>query len=283
MRNKIVVGTFTTLFLILVGMAFYTFMSNALVASEYMKVQEKNANLSKIEQKKQEEISVISEENKKMGEEIKKNLDKYKIVYLTFDDGPTLKNTPKILEILKKNNVKATFFVIGQNPDMYKMILDSGNAIALHTYSHDYKKVYASEEAFFKDLYKIRDIVKEKTGVDSKVTRFPGGSSNKEVSSKIMKSIMLRLKNEGYVYQDWNCDSTDALQNGRPVPLIVENATVKCPYNHVNLLMHDSVAKVTTVQALQTIIDYYKSRGYMFQTLETYSPKFQHKKLENMK
>ena len=104
-----------------------------------------------------------------------------KVVYLTFDDGPTPNNTPRILEILKRNNIKATFFVIGQNPDMYKQIVNEGHAIAIHTYSHEYKQVYASVDAFFADLYKLRDLIKEKTGVDPKVTRFPGGSNTTKV------------------------------------------------------------------------------------------------------
>ena len=237
------------------------------------------------EQKKTnvESMGILEKENEVLRTELAEELANKKVVYLTFDDGPTPQNTEKILEILRKNNIKATFFVIGHNSDMYKKIVDEGHAIALHTYSHNYKEVYASEEAFFKDLYKISDLVKDNTGVVSKVTRFPGGSLNAGVPSAIMKKIMIRLRDEGYVYQDWNCDSTDASQNGRPVPLIIENATVKCPYKHVNLLMHDSVLKVTTVQALQQIIDYYKSRGYLFETLETYSPKFQHKKLEDIK
>ena len=283
MKNKIIISILSLFLLGLVGMSYYVLTSNALLASEYINLEKENTEILNIEKQKLEEKEKLVKENAQINEDLKKEFDNLKVVYLTFDDGPTPHHTPKILEILKKNNVKATFYVIGQNPHMYKTILDSGNTIALHTYSHNYKEIYASEEAFFKDLYKISDLVKENTGVVSKVTRFPGGSLNAGVPSAIMKKIMIRLRDEGYVYQDWNCDSTDASQNGRPVPLIIENATVKCPYKHVNLLMHDSVLKVTTVQALQQIIDYYKSRGYLFETLETYSPKFQHKKLEDIK
>lgn len=278
MRNKVLIWSGISFFVLLVGMAYYVFMANAIVTSEYMKLQEKNVAISNIEKQKENEKNVLTEENKKMSEEMQLNFSKYKVVYLTFDDGPTPINTPKILEILKKNNVKGTFFVIGQNPDMYKTITDSGNLVALHTYSHEYKQIYKSEDTFFKDLYKIRDLVKEKTGIDSKITRFPGGSLNRMVPNDVMSKIIARLKKEGFVYQDWNCDSTDALQNGRPVPLIIENATTKCPYSHVEILMHDSALKVTTVEALQQIITYYKSRGYSFETLKSYSPKYQHRK-----
>lgn len=199
-----------------------------------------------------------------------------KVVYLTFDDGPTPNNTPRILEILKKNNIKATFFVIGQNPDLYKRIVDEGHAIAIHTYSHEYKQVYASEDAFFQDLYKLRDLIIEKTGVNPKVTRFPGGSSTTRVSKPIKQAIINRLTKEGYVYQDWNCDSTDASGNKVPVEKLVKNGV--CNVREVNLLMHDAYAKTTTVEALQQIIDAYRAKGYIFETLTVDSPKFQHVK-----
>lgn len=203
-----------------------------------------------------------------------------KVVYLTFDDGPTPNNTPRILEILKKNNIKATFFVIGQNPDMYKQIVDQGHAIAIHTYSHEYKQVYASEDAFFQDLYKLRDLIIEKTGVNPKVTRFPGGSSTTRVSKPIKQAIINRLTKEGYVYQDWNCDSTDASGNKVPVEKLVKNGV--CNVREVNLLMHDAYAKTTTVEALQQIIDAYKAKGYIFEVLTVDSPKFQHVKQPDM-
>lgn len=204
-----------------------------------------------------------------------------KVVYLTFDDGPTPNNTPRILDILKKNNIKGTFFVIGQNPDMYKRIVDEGHAIAIHTYSHIYKEVYASEDAFFKDLYKLRDLIIEKTGVNPKVTRFPGGSSTTRAPKAIKQAIIKRLTKEGYVYQDWNCDSTDASGNKVPVEKLVRSSF--CNVREVNLLMHDSYAKTTTVEALQQIIDTYKSKGYIFEVLTVDSPKFQHiKQPENI-
>ena len=198
-----------------------------------------------------------------------------KVVYLTFDDGPT-HNTSEILKILRNNNVKATFFVIGQNADMYKQIVDEGHAIAIHTYTHNYNEVYSSTENFFKDLYRLRDAIKEKTGVDPKVTRFPGGSSTTRASKALKADIIKRLTKEGYVYQDWNCDSTDASGNRVPVETLVRKST--CDVREVNLLMHDSYAKGTTVQALQQIIDNYKSKGYLFETLTVDSPRFQHVK-----
>lgn len=194
-----------------------------------------------------------------------------KVVYLTFDDGPS-ENTGKILDILKKYNARGTFFVTGNNKkynDSLKRIVDEGSAVALHTYTHDYAKVYASEEAYFEDLQKISDMVKDVTGVESKVIRFPGGSSN-TVSKKYCPGLMTELtkavQEKGYQYFDWNCDSTDASGNHVPVDTLVANAT-SASAQHINILMHDTAAKDTTVKALPKIIEHYKKQGYSFEAL----------------
>lgn len=194
-----------------------------------------------------------------------------KVVYLTFDDGPS-KNTGKILDILKKYNAKATFFVTGNNQehdDLMKRAHDEGHSIGLHTYTHDYKKVYASKDAYFDDLQKISDLVEKVTGEKSHVIRFPGGSSN-TVSAKYTKGLMTELTKEvrekGYQYFDWNCDSTDASGNNVPVEQLVSNATSSSA-DYVNILMHDTDAKDTTVEALPQIIEHYKSEGYVFNGL----------------
>lgn len=234
--------------------------------------------ISKLTKEKAEKEIKLQEITEK-DSQLKKDFNKLraekgiKVVHLTFDDGPT-HNTTEILKILKKNNVKATFFVIGQNTDMYKQIVDEGHGIAIHTYTHNYKEVYSSVDGFFNDLYRLQNIIKEKTGVEAKVTRFPGGSSTTRASRALKIEIINRLTKEGFVYQDWNCDSTDASGNRVPVETLVRKST--CDVREVNLLMHDSATKGTTVQALQRIIDNYKSKGYLFEVLTVDSPKFQH-------
>lgn len=203
---------------------------------------------------------------------VKENPDyEKKIVYLTFDDGPS-ENTSEILDVLKKYNAKGTFFVTGNNQehdDLIKRAYDEGHAIGLHTYTHDYAKVYASEKAYFADLKKVSDLVEKLTGEKSYLIRFPGGSSN-TVSAKYVKGLMTTLTKEveekGYEYFDWNCDSTDATGNNVAVSTLVANAT-SCSANHVTILMHDTDAKDTTVQALPKIIEYYRSQGYAFEGL----------------
>ncbi|HIX62915.1 MAG TPA: polysaccharide deacetylase family protein, partial [Candidatus Mediterraneibacter colneyensis] len=204
-----------------------------------------------------------------------------KIVYLTFDDGPS-DNTEKVLDILKEYNVKGTFFVTGNNQKkngVLKRIIQEGSAIGLHTYTHDYAKVYASEDAYFSDLQKMSDMVKEVTGTESHIIRFPGGSSN-VVSAKYTPGLMTvltkKVQEKGYQYFDWNCDSTDASGNNVPVETLIKNAT-SSNAKHINILMHDTDAKDTTVEALPKIIEYYRDKGYAFEPLTTDSPAVHHK------
>ncbi len=202
-----------------------------------------------------------------------------KTVYLTFDDGPS-SYTPQILDTLDKYGVKATFFVKngGKYNYLMKDIVNRGNAIGLHTYSHDYKKIYSSDTAYFNDLNKISDLVYEQTGVRSKIIRFPGGTSN-TVSKEHSKGIMTRLSKsvteQGYVYFDWNCDNGDAA-GANTVQKQLNNCS-KYPKSAstVVVLMHDT--KSTTRDALPKIIEYYKSCGFQFGVLTTSSPRIQHR------
>lgn len=194
-----------------------------------------------------------------------------KIVYLTFDDGPSA-NTQKILEILERYNAKATFFVTGTNQNynyLIKEAHDKGHTIGLHTYCHDYKTVYSSVDAYFDDLTKVGNMVKDLIGYTPKYIRFPGGSSN-TVSRKYVPGIMTTLSkeviNRGYQYYDWNGDSTDASGNNVPVNKLIANAT-SSKSNNINILFHDTSAKSTTVQALPAIIENYLARGYRFEAI----------------
>ena len=190
------------------------------------------------------------------------------IVYLTFDDGPS-ENTLKILDILQESGVTATFFVKGTSKIQYvKNIADAGHAVGLHTDTHDYKEVYASDEAYFDDLTRVGNKVKDVLGYVPSIIRFPGGSSN-TTSAKYCEGIMTRLVDavqaEGYSYFDWNCDSGDASGNNIPVSTLLENVKKQTgSQQRVVLLMHDTEAKGTTVEALPQIIQFYKDKGYHF-------------------
>lgn len=201
-----------------------------------------------------------------------------KVVYLTFDDGPS-ENTQKIMDILARYNVKATFFVTGRNQKYNYLIKDAykaGHTIALHTYSHDYQTVYASVDNYFDDLNKVGQMVKKEIGFVPHYIRFPGGSSN-TISRKYCQGIMSTLTKEvvekGYQYYDWNADSTDASGNHVAVDKLIRNGTL-CHDNNVMILCHDAQAKDTTVQALPSIIEHYQSLGYSFKGIDdkTYTP-----------
>lgn len=200
-----------------------------------------------------------------------------KTIYLTFDDGPSPR-TPEVLKILKDNGVKATFFVTARskNSSHYmKDIVADGHTIALHTYTHDYAKVYSSESAYFADLQQISDLVYSETGVRTNLIRFPGGSSN-TVSRKYNSGIMTRLTQQvvdkGYVYFDWNVTSGDADKGGSSAQTIINNCRKVPNSNAVIVLMHDSVEKRTTVEALPEVIAYYKAAGCKFAALTESTP-----------
>lgn len=184
------------------------------------------------------------------------------LVYLTFDDGPS-KYTNEILDILEEHDAKATFFVLAKEgfDDEYNRIIDDGHTLAMHSYTHKYSVIYASMENYREDIYSLSDFLTEKTGVKPKFYRFPGGSSN--TISKIGIQDMLHfLGEEGIVHFDWNVSSEDA------VPRMLEASTiVKNVVNGIGdkkesvVLMHDSAAKRSTVEALPIIIETLQMKG----------------------
>lgn len=204
--------------------------------------------------------------------------DNEKVVYLTFDDGPS-KNTQKVLDILDEYNAKATFFITGQQPEylsMIKMAYDAGHTIGLHSYIHDYEKVYASVDAYFEDLEKIGEIAKEQIGFVPCYIRFPGGASN-TVSRKYTKGIMSKLtemvQEKGYQYYDWNVSSGDGSKATKE-EIIKQSETDE--YNHIMILFHDAATKDTTVEALPEILKYYQDHGYEFRAIDRDSLIFHH-------
>lgn len=208
-----------------------------------------------------------------------------RVCYLTFDDGPS-KNTPKILEILKQYNVKATFFVINSSDIGYvKNIYEEGHTVGLHTASHNYAGIYSSVDAYFNDLQQISDRVESIIGIKSTVMRFPGGSSN-QVSAKYCKGIMTRLvtlvPQKGYSYFDWNVSSGDADSNTPSYTYIRNNVLNSAKNkNSICVLMHDAAAKTTTVQALPEIIEGLTQMGYTFEALTPNTYGYHHQKLNN--
>ena len=191
-------------------------------------------------------------------------------IYLTFDDGPSEDTTGYILDVLKEEGVKATFFVTCNGPDyLIKRMYDEGHTVALHTASHNYSYVYSSVDNYFNDLEKVRNRVKNITGYDSKIIRFPGGSSN-TISRSYQYGIMSQLTNmvieKGYRYYDWNVDADDA-GHAYSSSQVYNNVVNHLSYNRANMvLMHD--IKYQTKDAIRDIIRYGKNDGYTFKKIE---------------
>lgn len=206
--------------------------------------------------------------------------DGEKMVFLTFDDGPSLDNTPKVLDILKEYGVKATFFVLGTNLDngveyenLLKRTLEEGHAIANHGYGHNYSYLYPERVINYNnliaDMNKSHELMKKILGDDfnTRVLRLPGGLRSWKGQSENLE----RLNNAGYSVIEWNALSGDA--DGRVFndPNALFEYTIKTAGNSncVVLLMHDFAGKAGSIsaQALPQIIEYFRDRGYQFRTM----------------
>lgn len=181
-----------------------------------------------------------------------------KKVYLTFDDGPS-SNTDHILDVLNEYGVKATFFVNGHEgyDAQYLRIVNDGHSIGMHSFSHVYKDVYADLDSFADDLYRIHSYISDLTGVDCKLYRFPGGSSNR-ICKMSMQECIDYLDAKGIAYFDWNVSCEDAVAGGASVNTIVNNVinqVTYCDSDTIVVLMHDTGDKRTTVEALPIIIE----------------------------
>lgn len=177
-------------------------------------------------------------------------------VYLTFDDGPS-SNTDRILDILASYGVKATFFVVGKEnyADQYRRIVNEGHTLAMHSFSHRYKEIYASVEAYEYDLNQLHDFLYELTGEDCTIVRFPGGSSNK-VSRVSMRELIAYLNEKNIAYFDWNISSGDASGTYLDANQIANNVLSNINrFDTAVVLFHDAASKDSTVEALPIIIE----------------------------
>ena len=293
-----------TIILVIIGIALI-FAGFKLVNWTVSYISEKNQ--ERIERLKQEEAKRIAAEKKRKEEEeakkrmvgvnheakkysydavkVSEKLSKYdysnngeKIVFLTFDDGASTTVTPQILDTLKKENVKATFFVTGENierggekaKELIKREFKEGNAIANHSYSHDYKYLYPDRtlnlENFLTDFKKTDDILKDILGpyFSTRVIRCPGG----HMSWKDMEPLDEYLKENNMASIDWNALNADAQGKKKSAQELVDYAIKTSEGKEmVVLLMHDTYGKEETAKALPQIIKYFKDNGYEFKTL----------------
>ncbi|WP_097026380.1 polysaccharide deacetylase family protein [Clostridium peptidivorans] len=202
------------------------------------------------------------------------NIEKYKIIYLTFDDGPT-HTTNDVLDVLEKFDVKATFFLIGNqikgNEDIVKRINNEGHTIGLHTYTHKFKKIYSTQEAFISEINKTKEEVKRNIGKDINIIRFPWGSRMRHLTPFLLDE----LHSKNYKIYDWNIDSKDGIRPKAPPYKLFQKVTKG--YKNVNpviLLMHCSSKNRNTYKALPQIIKFYKDKGYEFRAIDNETPEY---------
>lgn len=205
------------------------------------------------------------------------------VIYLTFDDGPSKTVTSQILDILKSEDIKATFFVINHDDSLNYLIkreYDEGHTVGLHSYTHNYQTIYSSNNAYIDDLEKMSNKVKNIIGINSKIIRFPGGSSNtisKRYTSGVMSYLASEVGKKGYKYYDWNISSEDAggVHSSNEV---YNNVINNLKHNRVNMvLMHDFENNYYTLNALRAIIKYGKSNGYQFSNITLDTPQIVHR------
>lgn len=220
-----------------------------------------------------EDINKLKEEVYKLTIELEQAIlegrTEYKIAYITFDDGPYYL-THSVIDVLKEKRVKATFFTIGLNKDrcfdnssadcsiMYKKIVDNGHTIANHTYSHlIFDGLYSSTNSFITQIEKQENMIKERTGVTTNITRFPGGSTT---AGYLKNGIINELRNRGYGWVDWTA------QDGDGGSLSDTNTAWNNLYNSVNenievILFHDY--NRVTYSILPGVIDWLESNNYI--------------------
>lgn len=198
-----------------------------------------------------------------------------KVIYLTFDDGPS-KHTATLLNVLDKYGIKATFFVTNQFPSSQGMIGEAhrrGHTIALHTYNHKFNEVYASEAAYFADLQKIHDIAYAQTGVVPTIVRFPGGTSNtvsKKYSPGIMTTLADTMAYHGYFYCDWNVDSKDA-GGAKTADAVANNVISGIQKHNVSIVLQHDIYGYS-VEAVEQIVFWGLENGYTFLPMSESTP-----------
>ena len=227
----------------------------------------------KIEKEKEEEQKAKLPE---LTEEAKKNMSNIynsenKRVFLTFDDGPSQTVTPVILDILKQENIKATFFLLGSRvelkPDIVKREYEEGHYLASHGYSHVYSQIYASPQSVLDEYNNCITAIRNAIGnqeYNPHLFRFPGGYYGGKYAN-IKKEASQLLEQNEVLHIDWNALTSDAAGAKTTQEFIAELEKTVPKHNSVVVLMHDAGNKTATAEALPTIIKYFRDKGFEFE------------------
>lgn len=195
-----------------------------------------------------------------------------KKIFLTFDDGPGGKVTEEILNTLKENDVKATFFLIGElvekHPDLVKRMNDEGHSIGVHTFTHERNKIYRNDASFLEENLKAQESIEKVIGKKVFSLRFPFGSNNSTYTLK--RSLVDSLHEQGFRIYDWTVDSTDALNPNLSPSSIIQKSISNSDY--IVLLMHCGYSNNNSAKALPSIIKHFKSAGYSFEVIDESTP-----------
>ena len=202
--------------------------------------------------------------------------DKEKVIYLTFDDGPGGKVTEQILDILKKEDVPVTFFLIGNQikgqEKLVKRIQAEGHSLGLHSMSHEKSLLYSSNDNFLKEMLQSQAIINEVTGESPSILRFPFGCNNN--CYRLKNTLVELLHKNNFKIYDWNVDSTDGANYSASPSTFIKRA--KSDNSPVILLMHCGSINKNSVKALPEIIKYYKDHGYDFKKITDETPEMFH-------
>ena len=238
--------------------------------------QANNDEQAKIEEKKALEEAERRAKLPQLTEQGKNNLaniynSENKRVFLTFDDGPSKSVTPRILDILKNENIKATFFLLGSrvelNPNIVKRAYEEGHFLASHGYSHIYSQIYTSPQSVLEEHNKCVTSIKNAIGeqeYNPHLFRFPGGYIGGKYAA-IKQEAAVLLEQNGILNIDWNALTADSAGAKTTEQFIAELEKTVPESNSVVVLLHDAGNKSATADALPTFIQYFRDRGFQFQ------------------
>ena len=279
--RNIIVAIFLIVLTIVLAMMIYEIYRQILLEKIYISYSKQYEQILvneqiKLEQQKAEEERIRKERLPNLTEQGTANMANLyhsdtKRVFLTFDDGPSKTVTIPILDTLKQENVKATFFLLGSRvelyPDIVKREYEEGHYLASHGYSHVYSQLYSSPQSvldeYNKGISAIRNAIGEQE-YNPHLFRFPGGFAGGKYAS-IKKEAAQLLAQNGIVYVDWNALTADAAGKTTTDEFIAELEKTVPKHNSVGVLMHDAGTKKATAEALPTIISYFRDRGFEFE------------------
>lgn len=281
-KNKKKIILLIAIFIILVSVLIYVshvYSQMVLLSKENISNEDSN-NVNE-----EKEISIIENENivenklvlPKLTEKGINNIQNIyksteKIAYLTFDDGPSTQITPLILETLENYNIKATFFLLGQNvaryPELVKEEYREGHYLANHSYTHVYDKIYSSVQAVLDEYNRTEQAIKnalDNQEYETHLFRFPGGSGGTKYKN-VKSEAKIALANNNIAYIDWNALTNDSVGNPTEESIMQNLKDTVGNKNSVVILMHDSSTKKLTAKTLPNVIEYLQGQGYSFKT-----------------